>query len=126
MNSQIELILEKSAESLSAAQLLFRQDYFDFAASRAYYSMFYTAEALLLSRNLSFSSHPAVLAAFGKEFSKTGDLDSKFHKLLIAAQDYRSQGDYSFTSGVTRQSAQDTLIWAEEFLEAAKTYLAGT
>jgi hypothetical protein len=40
----------------------------DFAASRAYSSLFYTAEALLLSRGLSYSSHPAVIASFGKEF----------------------------------------------------------
>ena len=36
-----------------------------FAASRAYYAMFYAAEALLQSRGLAFSKHSAVHAAFG-------------------------------------------------------------
>ncbi|MEW5872528.1 MAG: HEPN domain-containing protein [Chloroflexota bacterium] len=80
MNEQIGLILAKAKESLEAARLLREEGYLDFAASRAYYAMFYTAEALLLSKNLSFSSHAAVIANYGKEFSKTGELDPKYHK----------------------------------------------
>jgi len=34
--------------------------------------MFYTVEALLLSQNLTFSKHSAVISAFGKNFVKTG------------------------------------------------------
>jgi uncharacterized protein (UPF0332 family) len=93
VNPHIEVILNKAQESLEAARLLVGQGYPDFAASRAYYTMFYTAEALLLLKGLSFSSHSAVIAAYGKEFSKTSELDPKYHKYIIAAQDFRSQGD---------------------------------
>ena len=55
MKEQLQAILEKAEESLEAAKLLAKDDYYDFSASRAYYTMFYTAEALLLSRGLSFS-----------------------------------------------------------------------
>ena len=47
--------------------------------------MFYLAQVLLLSRGLSFSSHAAVIAAFSKEFAKTGVLDVRFHRCLIDA-----------------------------------------
>ncbi len=67
MNEQIQAIIHKAQSSLEAAQMLADQGYFDFAASRIYYAMFYTTEALLLHRGLSFSSHSAVLAAYGKE-----------------------------------------------------------
>ncbi len=60
----------------------------------------YLAQALLLSRGLSFSSYAAVIAAFGKEFAKTGDLDVKFHRRLIDAQDARNMGDYGTGTGV--------------------------
>ena len=83
MNEQIRIILEKAKESLDAAKLLAEKSYLDFAASRTYYAMFYTAEALLLSKGLSFSSQAAVIANYGKEFSKTRELDPKFHKYLI-------------------------------------------
>ena len=125
MNEQINLILDKAKESLNAATLLAEQGYLDFAASRSYYAMFYTSEGLLLSRDLSFSSHAAVIANIGREFSKTGELDPKFHKYLIAVQDLRSQGDYNYGPGVSKGDLQNALVWASEFLEAASAYLEG-
>lgn len=125
MNEQIRLILEKAGESLDAARILAEHGYLDFAASRTYYAMFYTAEALLLSKGISFSSHAAVISNYGKEFSKTGELDPSFHKYLIAAQDLRSQGDYSFGLGVSESNLHQALVWASEFLRAATVYLQG-
>ena len=85
--------------------------------------MFYAAEALLWSKGLSFSSHSAVSAAFGKEFAKTGILDKKLHRYLMDAQDERTKGDYGFGEGVSFARAQEVLGWAEEFLAAAQAYL---
>jgi uncharacterized protein (UPF0332 family) len=65
MTPEILALLDKARASHRAAVLLSQQGYPDFAASRAYYAMFYTAEALLLGRGLSFSSHAAAIAAFG-------------------------------------------------------------
>jgi hypothetical protein len=47
------------------------------------------AEAMLLSKGLTFSSHSAVVATYGKEFAKTGLLDPKFHRDIIDAQECR-------------------------------------
>lgn len=74
MKERFQIILDKAADSLEAARLLEEQGYYDFSASRAYYVMFYAAEALLLARGLSFSSHAATIANYGKEYSKTGDV----------------------------------------------------
>jgi len=126
MNQQIHEILDKARQSLDAARLLLDQGYTDFAASRAYYAMFYTAEALLLQRGLSFSSHAAVIANYGKEFSKTKDINPEFHKYLIAAQDFRSQGDYGYGPSVSEGHAQDAIKWADDFLNTAAKYLKGT
>jgi uncharacterized protein (UPF0332 family) len=51
MNEAVGDLLEKSAQSISAAQAQVREGYAGFAASRAYYAMFYAVEALLLSRD---------------------------------------------------------------------------
>jgi len=123
MKDPYPAILAKARESLQAAKLLLDQGYYDFSASRAYYSMSYTAEALLLDRGLSFSSHAAVIANFGKDYSKSGEMDPKFHKYLIAAQDLRSQGDYSYHPGVSQVKAEEAISWAEEFIEVATAYL---
>ena len=87
MKPEVRALLHKARESVDAARLLGEKCYWDFAASRAYYAMFYTAEALLLEKGLSFSSHSAVIAAFGKEFAKSGALDPKLHRFLLDAQD---------------------------------------
>ncbi|MGQ9490571.1 MAG: HEPN domain-containing protein [Anaerolineae bacterium] len=70
MKPEVQALLQKAHASRKAAGLLAEQDYLDFAASRAYYAQFYTAEALLLSQGLAFSSHAAVIAAFGREFAR--------------------------------------------------------
>ncbi|NQE36891.1 HEPN domain-containing protein [Microcoleus asticus] len=65
---QLDLLL-KARQSLSAARLLLNNGFPDYAASRAYYAMFYIAEAFLDGEGMSFSSHAAVIGAFGREFA---------------------------------------------------------
>jgi uncharacterized protein (UPF0332 family) len=55
MMSEQEDLLVQARDSLSAAKILDAQGYHGFAASRAYYTMFYIAEALLLGRGLAYS-----------------------------------------------------------------------
>jgi uncharacterized protein (UPF0332 family) len=124
MKPEVQALLQKAHASRKAAGLLAEQDYLDFAASRAYYSLFYTAEALLLSQGLAFSSHAAVIAAFGKEFARPHRLDPRFHRYLIDAQDVRNVGDYGIGPGVTRAQLAELLAWTDEFLAAAEAFLA--
>ncbi len=116
MNTELQALLYKAGESHRAAVLLEREGFPDFAASRAYYAMLYVAEAFLLDLNMTFSSHAAIIAAFGKEFAKTGKIDPKFHRYLIDAQDFRNQGDYGFGIGVTQEQAHELIGWAEDFI----------
>ena len=116
--------MEKSTESLDVARSLLRDGHYDFAASRAYYAMFYVAQALLLSRDQSYSKHSAVISAFGREFSKTGILDPKFHRRLIDGQDLRNAGDYGIDTHVAQKDAESVCAWAGELIEAAETYLS--
>ena len=116
-------LIKKAKDNLEAAEILLEQDFNDIAASRIYYAMFYLAEALLLRRDLSFSSHSAVIAAFGKEFARTGDLDSKFHQYLIKSQELRQTGDYGHQENVSSESVKQVLSWANEFFEVTEAYL---
>jgi len=115
-------LLRKAAESLRAPELLATNELFDFAASRAYYTMFYVAEAFLLNEGLTFSSHAAVISAFGRDFARTGRVPVEFHRYLIDAQDLRNQGDYDIDSAITEAEANQ-LIAPEQFLELAERLL---
>jgi uncharacterized protein (UPF0332 family) len=124
-NSEVEKLLSRAQQTLDAAELLAENGFYQDATSRTYYAMFYVAEALLLTRSLSFSSHSAVIAAFGREFAKTGDLDNRFHRCLIQAQQARNISDYDIAPDVIDRSRSDEVRgWAREFIGAALQYLA--
>jgi uncharacterized protein (UPF0332 family) len=118
-----EARLEQAAASLQAARRDLAADAYDLAADRTYYAMFYSADALLAERRLSFSSHGAVHGAFGKEFARTGDLDPKFHRWLLDAFDERQAATYDVSRHVTHERAQELVGQAVEFLAAAHAYL---
>ncbi|OHD72066.1 MAG: hypothetical protein A2V99_14950 [Spirochaetes bacterium RBG_16_67_19] len=123
--SEIEALLKRAGDSLAAARTLLREGFPDYAASRAYYAMFYVAEALLAHLGQSYSSHAAVIAALGREYAKTSRLHPKFHRWLISAQDFRNVGDYGVEAHVSDEQARMLCGWAEEFLGAAGAYLSG-
>jgi|1185.fasta_scaffold1398647_1 uncharacterized protein (UPF0332 family) len=65
-----EALLRKADRAVAPAEKLIPIDA-ESAISRAYYAMFYLAEALLAERDLEFKKHAAVHAAFGEHFTKT-------------------------------------------------------
>ena len=121
---QLDLML-KARQSISAARLLLDNGFPDYAAARAYYAMFYIAEAFLDGEGMSFSKHSAVIGAFGREFARTGRVPAEFHRFLIDAQDLRNSGDYGGIDTVTVEQAAEQINCAEEFLKLAQN-LIGT
>ena len=124
MKTETRALLDKAQQSVQAAGNLKRDGFRDFAASRAYYAMFYVVEALLIEEGLSYSSHGAVIAAFGKLFAKVGRLDNRFHRYLLDAQDTRNIGDYGIGPGVSMQQVEETIGRAQESIEAAEALLS--
>jgi uncharacterized protein (UPF0332 family) len=112
-------LLAKARQSLSAAKLMLDGEYPDYAASRAYYTMFYIAEAFLEDKGLSFSKS-GVISAFDRKFARTGRVPVKFHQYLIRAQELRNAGDYGELDAVTSDQAAESIAQAEEFLELAQ------
>lgn len=119
---EVRELLEKGVRSLQASSELLKKGYPDFAVSRAYYSMFYCAEALLLSKGHAYSKHSAVIAAFGKEFIKTKILPAELHLHLRNAFDLRAKGDYD-TIPVEEKEAKEVLNNASNFIKKSKEYL---
>lgn len=94
MTQAINSYLEVAANSLDAAELLLSEGYADFAVSRAYYAMFYIAEALLFERGKTYSKHSGVISAFGHELAKSNIVPRHFHRYLIEGQEARLLADY--------------------------------
>lgn len=99
---------------------------YDATVSRAYYSMFYSAEAILLTRDVKFSSHRTVISSFGKGFIKTGVFEKEFGKSLSRAFEKRLISDYSYEAEIDRDTAKDLLSSSQEFLAKIENYLKGS
>lgn len=114
--AQRDLLLQ-ARDSLQAARLLHAEGYYGFAAARAYYTMFYVAQAFLLDRDLSFSRHSGVIAAFGQHFAKPGIVPTQYHRYLIRGLEVRHSADYGGRAGVTPDESTEQLDRAAELLQ---------
>lgn len=123
--SESRALLEKAERALHAADRLLQDGDADFAASRAYYAYFYTAEALLLAHGSSFTRHGQVVARYGALFAKTGRLDPEFHQLLLRAFRLREIADYQVGVQIDGEVVQDLLEGGKRFVAAALASLDG-
>jgi len=123
MREEITEIIKKAKRSLKAAQKLYEDGEYDFSTSRAYYTMFYMAEAVLLTKDLSFSKHSGVISAFGQHFVKSEIFDKKYQKMLSEAFEIRNIGDYSFSRKISKEEFERIFKNAEEFLMETEKFL---
>jgi len=124
MNVEIEKLLNKAGRAIRAAETQLKDGDTDFAAARAYYAMFYTAEALLLEKGLRFRKHGGIHAAFGEHYAKTGVLDAKYHRWLLNSFDMRIKCDYGVEPEVTQEDVIELIGQSSEFLRTARQFLA--
>lgn len=96
---------------------------FDFAASRAYYAMFYLAEAALLEQGLTFSKHSAVIAEFNRLLVRPGRIEREHYEALRAGLDARIEGDYGFEESFDEARARRLIDGAEAFVRAVEAHL---
>lgn len=120
MTADQQELLQEARASIAAARLLLENVYPGYAASRAYYAMFYVAQAYLEGDSLAFSKHSAVIAAFGQHFARTGRVPVEYHRYLIEAQAVRQSGDYGQRNAVTLEQATTQIERAAAFLELAQ------
>lgn len=115
----IEHFIRKANDSIETAKNISNPD---FAVSRAYYGMFYAAEAALLTRGLQFKKHSSVIGSFNKEFVREGIFSKEMSRLLEKAFDFRMQGDYSIIP-IDPEKARAVIEGAADFVRMIQEYL---
>ncbi|MGC1378738.1 MAG: HEPN domain-containing protein [Anaerolineales bacterium] len=126
MKESTRQLLARAVDTIEAADILLTNGKAEIAAGRAYYAMFYVAEALLNEKGFQFGKHGNVLAAYGQHFAKTKVLDPKYHGWLITAFDQRQIGDYGLDPNIKSEVVVQMINQAQEFLGAAQAYLGET
>jgi len=125
MTEEVKKLLEKAERALQVADSLLTQEYFEDACSKAYYAMFYAAQALLKHHGIEVKKHSAVIAKFGEHFVKTGVIDSTYHRLFIDAREDRETADYNVFATIDQETAEERVTAAKEFVREVKSHLEG-
>ena len=118
--AEIELLIEKAKRRLDAAHHLLADAFYEDAVSRAYYSMYFAARALLLKRNITVKTYRGLLSKFGLEFVDEGVVEKYYGRALQIAEELREEADYSVSREISKEEAELIIEDAEKFLERIK------
>jgi uncharacterized protein (UPF0332 family) len=122
--SEISKLLSLSSEDLGTAEFLYEAQRYRPCVSRAYYSMFYAAQALLLSEGIETSTHRGVIKLINLHFVKTGRIASNISRLLSDTYDLRQSGDYSTDFVADEIVANRAIADANTFTAEVRAILA--
>ena len=119
----VQVLLEKSRKSLAGATALSKEGLTEGAISRAYYAVFYLAQAALAAKDISRSKHSGVIAAFGEHLTKKGVLPEDLHKAFLHLYDSRITSDYGVEDAPSPDETKEALEAARKFTKSLETYL---
>lgn len=116
MKKQTSFLLNKSQTFLRSAAVLLELEDYDSCASRAYFSMFYAAQAALLAENKKLPEQMGIRSAFIQQFVDSGRLPERAGRVLDRSYDLMEVADYSNTYSVEQEQAERVLQEAEAFV----------
>ncbi len=115
--------LQKSDNCLKSAKLLFEHNLYENSVSMSYYAMYNSLTALLFKNGIKCKNHAGSIIVFKKLFGR-----KDMFKLISFAKEERIDKQYYVTSKknfvLTRESAKDMLMKAEDFLVKMKLIIA--
>lgn len=115
--------MEKSKESIKAAEILLKNEMLTFSMNRVYYSMFYAVQALLAVDGVSFSKHGQVKGYFNRELIKTMILPKELGQTYNKAFEYRQKFDYVDFATPDREMVLDYIKKSKDFYDEVEKYL---
>ena len=121
---EAELLIKEAENKLSAAKLLLENGMYSDAVSRAYYSMHYSARAILSLKKIYPKTHKGIIGKLGIEFVKHGIVEDYYIKAISTARESRERADYGIGYRFTKEEAEDIVEEAEKFLEMARKVLS--
>ena len=115
--------IERSRESIRAAEIMLENEMLTISMNRVYYSMFYAVQALLALYEVSFSKHGQVKGYFNRKLIKTGILSVEMGKLYNKVFEYRQKFDYVDFAVPDRRLVSEYIEKGREFHEKVKEYI---
>jgi uncharacterized protein (UPF0332 family) len=120
---EVALYAEHAQQMLQVADHNLADGFYASAINRAYYAIFYAANALLATKGLSRSKHSAVVATFRRHFIKPGLIEDEYSDIYGRVMANRHVGDYEIQLTIEPNVAHDDLRRAQRFVERVKRHL---
>jgi uncharacterized protein (UPF0332 family) len=121
---EIRALIDRARKYLRSAEVLISIEDFESSVSRAYYAMFFTVQAALLTQGVAASTHKGLIAAFGERFIKTGIFPKELGREIGLAFEKRQLGDYEYALVIERAEAVAILESARRFVAEIEKWLA--
>jgi uncharacterized protein (UPF0332 family) len=122
---EVRLYVEHAHQMLEVAEHNLADGFFGSTINRAYYAIFYAANALLATKGISRNKHSGVIAAFRQNFVKPGMIEIEHSDVYGRVMDNRHVSDYEIgilvDAGSARRDLQDArrfVLRIEQFLKA--------
>lgn len=116
--SEPEMLLKKAQKFLQSAAVLLELEDYDSCASRAYFAMFYAAQAALLYVGRTIPVTQGIRSAFISHFVESGQFPARAGKVLNEAAEFQEVGDYAHGFAVRSTDAERILQEAEAFVNS--------
>lgn len=123
LRQQLLAMIEKSNRTLRAAREHLEKKDADFASSKAYYAVFHILQAVLLTKEKTYSKHAGVISGFSEHFIKPGIFPSLFGEVIQRLRKDRELGDYSYQLSVTLEEAARDVKASEDICKDLSNYL---
>lgn len=120
----VKSTLNLSEEFLDDSRANLEQDRFRTSVDRAYYSIHYAAQALLVSRGIKAPrTHRGLVNVFGREVVNRGVLGKEFSSMLSQSLRDRMDSTYSPEAEIMRADAEGVLEDARRFVAEVRSIL---
>ena len=118
MPNASDRLFSKAQTYLRSAAVLYELEDFDSCASRAYFAMFYAAQALLLHENGALPTQQGIRTVFKNTFVDTGRVPTRAGNVLNQAYELQEMADYGHHFAVDQDQAERVLQEAEAFVNS--------
>ncbi len=120
---EIHLYIENAEEMLDVAQVMLDNDFYTSTVNRAYYAVFYAANALLITKKMASKKHSGVISLFRQNFVKTKLISPDYSDIYGRIMASRHVSDYELDSSITPEIAKKNLDNAREFVSEMTRWL---
>ncbi len=120
---EIRQYIENAVEMLAVAEQNAQSGFHSSAVNRAYYAIFYAANAMLATIGEARSKHSGVISLFRNRFVRSGEFPAEMSDIYGRIMDNRQRGDYDLGMGFDEELTAADIEDARRFVNMVKQWL---